>query len=129
MAQAFAMAEDMFVKGSRKVAAQQSVMVITDGKPSFSFMTNEMVEQLDDKGIMRYFVVISEKSVDSQQMKLMQSWASQPWETNLVHVTGGIMMLEADAELWAGKLSRSFALRLTLPWPRSMKSRSMGICT
>jgi len=48
MAQAFAMAEDMFTKGSRK-AAQQSLMLVTDGKPSFSFMTNEMAEQLDDK--------------------------------------------------------------------------------
>jgi len=108
MAQAFAMAEDMFVKGSRKAAAQQSVMVITDGKPSFSFMTNEMVEQLDDKGIMRYFFVISEKPINSDVMKNMKAWASQPWETNLVHVTGGLLMLEADPELWAERAVTKF---------------------
>jgi len=107
MAQAFAMAEDMFIKGSRK-EAQQSVMVITDGKPSFSFMTSEMVEQLDDKSIMRYFVVISETPIENEQMQNMKAWASQPWETNLVHVDGGLLMLEADSELWAEKAVTKF---------------------
>ena len=46
MAQAFSMAEDMFTKGSR-MYAQQSVMVVTDGKPSSSFMINEMAGQLN----------------------------------------------------------------------------------
>jgi len=106
MAQAFAMAEDMFVKGSRKTA-QQSVMLITDGKPSFSFMTNEMAEQLDDKGIMRYFLVVSETSMTDDSMKNMKRWASQPWETNLVHVPG-LVMLEADADLFAMKALTKF---------------------
>jgi uncharacterized protein YegL len=107
MAQAFAMAEDMFTKGSRSYA-QQSVMVVTDGKPSFSFMTNEMAEQLDDKGIMRYFVVVSETPMSDPSMKNMKKWASQPWETNLVHVPGGVTLLEADTELWAEKAITKF---------------------
>jgi len=106
MAQAFAMAEDMFTKGSRK-RAQQSLMLVTDGKPSFSFMTNEMAEQLDDKSIMRYFVVVSETPMTDNSMKNMLKWASQPWETNLVHV-GGLVMLEADSVLWAEKALTKF---------------------
>jgi uncharacterized protein YegL len=106
MAQAFSMAEDMFIKGSRK-GSQSSVMVITDGKPSFSFMTNEMVEQLDDKGIMRYFVVISEGSPDSDLMNQMKGWASQPWETNLVHIQG-LELLESDYELFSMKALTKF---------------------
>lgn len=106
MAQAFAMAADMFVKGSR-TEAQQSVMVVTDGKPSFSFMTSEMVQQLDDKSIMRYFVIVSETALTDNSMKNMKAWASQPWETNLVHVAG-LLMLEADAELWAEKALTKF---------------------
>ncbi len=85
MAQAFSMAEDMFIKGARK-SAQQAVMLITDGKPSFKFMTNEMVEQLDDKGIMRYFIVVNNQGPNSDVMKQMKVWASQPWETNLIHI-------------------------------------------
>ena len=98
MAQAFSMAEDMFIKGARK-SAQQAVMLITDGKPSFKFMTNEMVEQLDDKGIMRYFIVVNNQGPNSDVMKQMKVWASQPWETNLIHIQGWAM-LEADFDLW-----------------------------
>lgn len=107
MAQAFAMAEDMFIKGSRS-AAQQSVMVVTDGKPSFSFMTNEMAEQLDDKAIMRYFVLVSETPMTDPAMKNLKLWSSQPWETNIVHVSGGLLMLEADPDMWAEKAITKF---------------------
>jgi len=107
MAQAFAMAEDMFIKGSRS-SAQQSVMVVTDGKPSFSFMTNEMAEQLDDKGIMKYFVLVSETPMTDPAMKNLKLWSSQPWETNIVHVMGGLVMLEADPEMWAEKAITKF---------------------
>jgi len=106
MAQAFSLAEDMFIKGSRK-GAQQSIMLVTDGKPSFSFMTNEMVEQLDDKGIMRYFVLVNNQGPNSDAMKQMKQWASQPWETNLIHVQG-LVMLEADPDLWAVKALTKF---------------------
>merc|ERR1719326_717323 len=88
--------------GARRTASS-AVLVITDGKPSFNFMTNEMVEQLDDKGIMRYFMLINEEDLNSDANKVMKSWASQPWETNLVHVPGGPTLLEADMDLWAEK--------------------------
>lgn len=106
MAQAFSLAEDMFIKGSRK-DAQQSVLLVTDGKPSFAYMTNEMVEQLDDKGIMRYFVVVNDAGPTSDVMMQMKTWASQPWETNLIHVQG-LVMLEADSDLWAEKALTKF---------------------
>jgi len=106
MAQAFSMAEDMFIKGARK-DAQQSVMLITDGKPSFAFMTNEMVEQLDDKGIMRYFVCVNNQGPQSDAMKQMKMWASQPWETNMIHVQG-LTLLEADNDLWAERALTKF---------------------
>jgi len=107
MAQAFAMAEDMFIKGSRR-KAQQSVLVVTDGKPSFSFQTNEMAEQLEDKGIMRYFMIVSETPLSDPSMKNLKIWASQPWETNIVHVNGGLGMLEADPDLWSEKAITKF---------------------
>jgi len=102
MAQAFSTAEVAFIQGSRR-GAQPAVMVITDGKPSFNFMTTEMVEQLDDKAIMRYFLLVNEDDLNSDANRLMKSWASQPWETNLVHVPGGVGLLDADTDLWADK--------------------------
>jgi hypothetical protein len=102
MAQAFSTAEVAFIQGSRR-DAQSAVMVVTDGKPSFNFMTTEMVEQLDDKAIMRYFLLVNEEDLNSESNRLMKSWASQPWETNLVHVPGGLSLLDADTDLWADK--------------------------
>jgi len=102
MAQAFSTAETAFIQGSRR-GAQSAVMIITDGKPSFNFMTTQMVEQLEDKGIQRYFLVVSEASLTASPYKMMTEWASQPWETNLVHVIGGLAVLDADTDLWADK--------------------------
>jgi len=102
MAQAFSTAETAFIQGSRR-GSQSAVMVVTDGKPSFNFMTTEMVEQLDDKGIQRYFLLINEEDLSSESNRLMKAWASQPWETNLVHVPGGLSLLDADTDLWADK--------------------------
>jgi hypothetical protein len=59
MAQAFSAAETAFIQGSRR-GAQSSVMVVTDGKPSFNFMTTKMVEQLEDKGVTRFFLLVNE---------------------------------------------------------------------
>jgi len=113
MAQAFALAETMYTSSGRK-GAQSALLVITDGKPSFQFQTNELVEQLDDKGVQRFFVVVSDnqKSVD-----LMKTWASMPWETNLLHVPG-LTPLEADIGVWSQKA-------LTLFCPMSMSPSLM----
>jgi hypothetical protein len=124
MAQAFQMAENMFILGSRK-SAQQSVLTITDGKPSFAWMTNEMVEQLDDKSIMRYFVVVNNQGPTSDVMKQMKEWASQPWETNLIHVQG-IMVLAADHDLWAQKALVKFCPNAYSPTVESHYEDSFG---
>merc|ERR1719401_2870144 len=84
MAQAFALAETMYTAAGRK-GAQSALLVITDGKPSFQFQTNELVEQLDDKGVQRFFVVVTD---DKKSVDMMKRWASAPWETNLIHVPG-----------------------------------------
>lgn len=99
MAQAFATAETMFTQKSRR-NAQQAVLVISDGKPSFSFETTSQVEQLDDKNIMRYFVVINDQGMNSAAMSQIKSWASQPWSTNVVHVPG-LDQLDGDIQMFA----------------------------
>jgi hypothetical protein len=104
MAQAFALAEVMYTGAGRK-GAQSAILVISDGKPSFSFQTTELVEQLDDKNVQRYFMVINEAGGDD--LKKMQKWASSPWETNLSHVPG-IEALQADASVWSQKATVMF---------------------
>jgi hypothetical protein len=111
MAQAFALAETMYTQGGRH-GAQSALLVLTDGKPSFEFQTAELVEQLDDKGVQRFFVVVSE---DEKSLDTMKGWASVPWETNFLHVPG-FAPLEADMGLWSQK-----ALTLFCPAAMSME--------
>jgi len=108
MAQAFALAETMYTSAGRK-GAQPALLVITDGKPSFQFQTQELVEQLDDKGVQRFFAVVT---TNNKALSLMKQYASAPWETNLLHIPGRAV-LEADAGMWAEKA-------LTLFCPLSM---------
>merc|ERR1719321_859503 len=121
MAQAFALAETMYTSAGRK-GSQSAILVITDGKPSFQFQTNELVEQLDDKGVQRFFVVVSEndKAVD-----LMKNWASVPWETNLLHVPG-LSVLEADNSLWSQKALTLFCPMAMSPQLQETKETSGG---
>jgi len=125
MAQAFSMAETAFIQGSRR-GSQSAVMVVTDGKPSFNFMTNEMVEQLDDKAIQRYFLLINEEDLSSASNKLMKQWASQPWETNLVHVPGGLALLDADMDIWADKALVKFCPNAYSPGDAAWEEASYG---
>jgi len=104
MAQAFALAEVMYTAAGRK-GAQSAILVITDGKPSFAFQTQELVNQLDDKGVQRFFVVVTESEGDD--LKQMQKWASQPWETNFIHVPG-LSPLQADVGVWSQKALVTF---------------------
>lgn len=121
MAQAFALAETMYTSAGRK-GSQSALLVITDGKPSFQFQTNELVEQLDDKGVQRFFVVVTDnqKSVD-----LMKNWASAPWETNLLHVPGE-SVLEADQSIWSQKALTLFCPAAMSPELMTTKERSGG---
>jgi hypothetical protein len=125
MAQAFSAAETAFIQGSRR-GSQSAVMVVTDGKPSFNFMTNEMVEQLDDKAIQRYFLLVNEEDLSSASNKLMKAWASQPWETNLVHVPGGLALLDADMDLWADKALVKFCPNAYSPSDAAFEEASYG---
>jgi hypothetical protein len=125
MAQAFAAAETALIQGSRR-GSQSAVMVVTDGKPSFNFMTNEMVEQLDDKAIQRYFLLVNEESLSSASNRLMKNWASQPWETNLVHVPGGLSLLDADMDIWADKTLVKFCPNAYSPSDAAFEEASYG---
>merc|ERR1719240_2279209 len=85
MAQAFAIAETMYTEAGRE-DAQSAVLTITDGKPSFTFQTNNKVMELEEKGIQRYFITITDE--EGTETELMKKWASDPWWTNHIHIPG-----------------------------------------
>jgi len=86
MAQAFALADTLLTRASRKTA-QAAVLMITDAKPSFLFETKQRAKALDEKGVMKYFVGIM-ASERSDEWRLVESLATKPAFTNTVFVPG-----------------------------------------
>jgi len=121
MAQAFALAETMYTAAGRK-GSQSALLVITDGKPSFQFQTNELVQQLDDKGVQRFFVVVSD---NEKTLDVMKKWASMPWETNLLHVPG-LAPLDADRGVWSQKALTLFCPMAMSPQLLTTKETAGG---
>merc|ERR1719265_1919578 len=93
MAQAFAVAETMYTEAGRE-DAQSAVLTITDGKPSFTFQTQQKVDELEEKGIQRFFVTIQEE--EGTETELMKKWASDPWYTNHIHIPGFIELVSTN---------------------------------
>jgi hypothetical protein len=86
MAQGFVLAEKLLQQRGRK-DAQSAVMTISDGKPSFLFETTEKAKELEERGVMKYFVGVAEFP-GSDEWRLMREMASQPADTNTVRVPG-----------------------------------------
>merc|ERR1719392_422676 len=122
MAQAFDLAEKMFLLGGRK-KAMSAVLTLTDGKPSFYFQTNEKVLQLKDKHVKLFFSPVTEFA--GEELKVMKKWASKPWETNLVHVPG-LAPLKADSALFRQKMIVKFCPEAMSPSGMKVEEEEMG---
>jgi len=122
MAQAFTMAEKMFLLGGRR-RAMSAVMTLTDGKPSFLFNTYEKVMQLKDKHVKLFFAPVTEFA--GEELALMKKWASSPWETNLVHVPG-LAPLKADSALFAQQMVVKFCPEAMSPSSMMVEEQEMG---
>jgi len=103
LAQAFVLAERMFTLKPTRNNAAHALMVITDGIASFKYQTDEMAQQLQDKAIMRYFIAVTKNGIESNVMEDVKRWASAPWDTNVMHVKGGLRELQSDPDYWAAE--------------------------
>merc|ERR1719378_387600 len=122
MAQAFTSAEKLFLLGGRQLA-QSAVLTLTDGKPSFLFQTAEKVMQLKDKHTKLFFAPVTE--FKGEELKVMQKWASQPWETHLVHIPG-LPVLRADEAVFAQKAIVKFCPEAFSPSSTFEEEESVG---
>merc|ERR1719327_538820 len=122
MAQAFTLAEKMFLLNGRK-KSMSAVLTLTDGKPSFLFQTYEKVLQLKDKHVKLFFSPVTE--YEGEELALMKKWASSPWETNLVHVPG-LAPLKADSALFRQKMVVKFCPEAMSPSSTMVEEEEMG---
>lgn len=82
MAQGLVLAQNLLTGGREK--AFSGVMVLTDGSPSFVYETKQVVSGMEEKGIMRYMMPITDAS---KNIALMEKFASEPSEGNMVKFT------------------------------------------
>jgi len=122
MAQALTLAKDMFLRNGRK-EAQSAVMVITDGKPTLLYETQEKVTKLKDMAVKLFFAPVTEAK--GKELDLMKMWASQPWQSHLVHVPG-LMPLKADGSVFAEKFIATFCPEAMSPSATSTVEKSLG---
>jgi len=104
MAQALALADTMLSEGGRE-AAQSAVLVISDGKYSMKYQTQEKVRELKDKNIQIFMAVVG--PLDRDAKKVLRGWASKPASTNFLHVEG-LAELEHNTELFVQKFVVKF---------------------
>jgi hypothetical protein len=111
MAQALTLADTMLQQGGRP-HAQSAVLLLTDSKPSFEFMTHQKVQALKEKGTKLFFAPVND--ADGDEVDLMRKWASQPWETHLVHIPG-VLPLKADPEVFVQRCVATFCPKAISP--------------
>jgi len=111
MAQAFMKASAIIQRSPRKIAAG-TLLLITDGKPSFTFQTNKAVHTFKGRGRAVIVQVKNYASADSQ--KLMKEYASKPWQTNYLLVPGKAA-LKANYGKYADKVLVSGCPRAESP--------------
>lgn len=86
LAQVFTAADSVFMNGGRK-SAQSVLIVITDGKPSFKFQTENAVKALRRKGV-KVVVVAVKSFLGEKEKHFLKQMVSKPTSTNFIHVAG-----------------------------------------
>jgi len=82
MAQVFSEADVMI--GRSRGDATSAVMVISDGKYTLRYQTQEEATKIKDKDVRVYMVPVS--ALDDDHQDILKGMASQPWEENYHHI-------------------------------------------
>jgi hypothetical protein len=84
MAQAFIKSKDVLTYARK--SAQSTVLIITDGRPSFKFQTGFAVKNLRKSA--RLMIVQVQANRKQEIAELLKGYASEPWSLNYRHISG-----------------------------------------
>jgi hypothetical protein len=121
MAQAFTEADTMLQQGGR-AEAQSAVLVISDGKYSFAFRTEQQVQKLKDKNVQIFMAPVADAKDDN--LETIKKWASQPWETNYERIPG-LLALSHNLDMFAGKLVAKFCSASMSPSAQAQREEDL----
>jgi len=100
LAQAFSTAQSIMMNGGRK-SKPSTIVVVTDGKPTFKFETWNKVKQVKDEGVKVIMVIINDK-LGKKDREFMKKLASGPDNENVVKIPG-VKKLKADMDTYVTK--------------------------
>lgn len=123
LAQAFATAETISMNTGRS-DVPTTMMVISDGKPSFKFETWQKAKEAKAKG-MRIVMVILNDSLGKEDRKFMKELASGPDNSNIVMIPG-MKTLKSDMETWVIRTLVQSCPRSESPSAMEMFEESAG---
>merc|ERR550514_322801 len=84
MAQAFTKSKDVLTYARKK--AQSTVLILSDGRPSFKFQTGFAMKALRKSA--RLMIVQVQANRKQDIAELLKSYASEPWSLNYRHIAG-----------------------------------------
>jgi hypothetical protein len=119
MAQAIALSDVMLSQGGRE-DAQSAIMVISDGKYSMEYQTEQEINRTKAKNTMIFMLPVTESEDD--QVQELKSWASIPSETNFERIPG-IESLMYNSELFAQRIVSKFCPASMSPSQMRMKEQ------
>jgi len=92
--------------------AQSAVLVITDGRPSFQFQTNAAVAKLRNGSRLSFAHV--QRFRKQEMAELLKKYASDPWESNYIHIKGK-NVLKKDYDKYAMEVLSELCNELVSP--------------
>jgi len=124
MAQAFPTAEQITTNTGR-AGASTTMLMITDGKPSFKFSTANVAKEFKDKGGQVIVVEVNKKLSQDDKTFMEQMIASEPWEANYVRIPG-IKALDRQMEYWATQVLVTSCPRALSPTSDALVTETQG---
>jgi hypothetical protein len=124
MAQAFPTAA-MITQNSGRASASTTMVMITDGKPSFKFSTANVAKEFKDKGGQIIVVEVNKKLSKDDKSFMENEIASEPWEANYVRIPG-IKSLDRQMEYWATQVLVTSCPRAESPTSKVLVDETQG---
>lgn len=124
MAQAFPTA-DMITQNSGRASASTTMLMITDGKPSFKFSTANVAKEFKGKGGQIIVVEVNKKLSKDDKSFMENMIASEPWEANYVRIPG-IKALDRQMEYWATQVLVTSCPRAESPTSKVLVDETQG---
>merc|ERR1719181_1376505 len=115
----------MITQNSGRGGAPTTMLMITDGKPSFLFSTKNVAKEFKDKGGQVIVVEVNKRLSKEDKSFMENEIASEPWEANYVRIPG-IKALDRAMEYWATQVLVTSCPRAFSPTSDALVTETQG---